>query len=288
MITLSVAPVSTFRPNISRMLMSTKNQSRIVDISHEDELKRGVTTSGAKADLNDEKKTTMKDNIKESVERTAADMNDAALKASRKSKDTMQRAADTVNKTGQRVADKLDDLTNQTVSRSVSANQATPDGETTTRTERFTPTGERIKQERIPDGPIDWQHIQPGTMHLKRTNDGIDEDPAVSIKDMESTMRDTKQEIKGAAKSATGSAAEVLPESVVQAGEAVKDAVKGAKRAVKDAVKSTPLHDMGHNAKVKAKEMLTGEKEKEKPDESKSEVRNKGWADSKQRGSSHQ
>jgi cell division septum initiation protein DivIVA len=287
MITLSVAPMSTFRQNISRMLMSTNNQSRIVDISHEDELKRGVTTSGVKADFNDEK-TTMKDSIKESVERTAAEMNDAASKASRKSKDTMQRAADTVNKTGQSLADKLDDLSNKTVSRSVSPNQAMPAGEGTTRTERFTPTGERIKQERIPDGPIDWQHIQPGTMHLKRTNDGIDEDPAVSIKDMENTVRETKEELKGAATSAAGSAAEVLPESVVQAGEAIKDAVKGAKRAVKDAVKSTPLHDMGHNAKVKAKEILTGEKEKVKPNETKSEVRTKGWADSKQRGSSHQ
>jgi hypothetical protein len=236
--TFSAMPMSTVRSNVSRMLMSssTAPHSKIVDISHEQDLKRGLTTSGEKSQYEENNKTM----AQKVVEKT-------------------EEMADKVNERVQKAADKMD---NAAIRMTTGASQAQVDL-----------AKDRMKQQKAPmdDKPIDWQHVQPGTQHLKGTNDNFNDDPAISIGEMEDKARNAKNAVEDSAKDVAHA---VVPETILQS---MEHTAKDVKNAVKDAVKATPLHDMGHAMKVKAKEMMTGEREKEKPDETKSEVRTKDW-----------
>jgi hypothetical protein len=223
---LSAAHMSTFRPNISRMLLST-NPSRIVDITNDQELKRGVTTSGEKSQYEEKTKTTVQKAMEKIEENVAGAQNNSNQKTSRRT------------------------------------SQMGTSGNT------------MVQQKSSKDEPVDSQNIQPGTQHLKGTNDNFNDDPAISIGELQDKMRGAKDTAKATAKAV----ATPIPEAVSQP---LEHAAKDLKNMVKDAVKATPLHDMGHAVKVKAKEMMTGEREKEKPDETKSEVRTKGWEKQKQ------
>lgn len=205
--------------------MST-GPSNAVDISHEKELKKGLTTSGEKSDYNERQAT------------------------------TTQKIAGKVEE----MADKVNKVNAQDKNQAAMMDQANTS---------------RVKYENATSGypttgsnkPGGSQNIQPGTEHLKGLNDNFNDDPAISLGEIKDKAKDTKNSVKEGVKS-------VLPNAVVDGpGQMLEHAAK----SVKAAVKATPLHDIGHSMKVKVKEMVTGEREKEKPDEDKSEVRTKGW-----------
>ena len=135
------------------------------------------------------------------------------------------------------------------------------------------------------DSTIDSQHVLPGTGHLKGTKDNFNDDPAISIDQMQDKLRETKEKISHGAERLLESAKQATKqttESVAQTGQNLKEAARDVAESAKNSAQ---------NAKVKIKETLTGEREKEKPDETKSEVRTKAgsWSPGeKKRGSSWQ
>jgi len=202
----------------TQQTVANSNRSHIVDISHDKELSKGVTTSGQKSDY-DEKNKTVTQKIAEKTEEMA----------------------DKVNTSSQRIVDKIDQ---------------TAVGASSMGSKKLGGT----------------RNVQPGTEHLKGTNDNFNDDPAISLGEMKDKLRETKESVKEGAKAVT-------PQAVIDGpGQMLEHAAKN----VKEAIKATPLHDIGHSVKVKVKEMVTGEREKEKPDEAKSEVRTKGWEQRKQ------
>ena len=127
-------------------------------------------------------------------------------------------------------------------------------------------------KETMKDEPVDEKHIQPGTRHLQGTKDNFNDDPAISLGQMQDAARSVKETV---ATSTVGQmfhdAKQAVKDSEMrkEAKEAIKATTVGhALKDMKDAVKSTVKE-----ATIKAKEFVTGEKEKEKPDETKSEVR---------------
>ena len=125
------------------------------------------------------------------------------------------------------------------------------------------------------DREVDHQNIQPGTRNLVGTEDNFDNDPGISIGTMEDKIRETKEKITGGAdhmldnvKKTVKQAGQNIHESskgvMGQTGQNIQETTKGIITDVKDTV-------MGAGRKVK--EALTGEREDEKPDETKSEVR---------------
>jgi uncharacterized phage infection (PIP) family protein YhgE len=92
------------------------------------------------------------------------------------------------------------------------------------------------------------------------TEDNFDDDPAISINDMEDKIREAKRKITGG----IDHPVENMRKSMMETTQGIKETVKG----LTDAAKSTV-----QEATTKTKEFLTGEREEEKPDETESEVR---------------
>jgi uncharacterized protein YjbJ (UPF0337 family) len=92
------------------------------------------------------------------------------------------------------------------------------------------------------------------------TEDNFDDDPAISINDMEDKIREAKRKITGG----IDHPVENMRKSMMETTQGIKETVKG----LTDAAKSTV-----QEATTKTKEFLTGERQEEKPDETESEVR---------------
>jgi len=224
---------------------TTDNRAKIVDISHELEMDRGVKTSGERQDNEIEEKPFMT----------------GVRRVEDKMSETAQEVREKVHEAKEEIGDRLDQAIYK---------MASPKDEEFRR-----PIEKAPKQNKE-------ELLTPGTHTKIGTRDNFNDDPGISLDQMHDKLHDVKETItesvKGAARSASQSVkdaaqstsqsvkntAQSTPETIGQVGNSLKETAKDVKDAVKSSV---------HNAKVKVKETITGEREKEKPDETKSEVR---------------
>jgi ElaB/YqjD/DUF883 family membrane-anchored ribosome-binding protein len=289
--------MTTMQINVARMLATKSN---IVDIGHENELRRGLTTSGQpQRDDDDQNKTSMTQKLKEEAQRAGARGKEMAQNMKENVKETVQAAKEGVKETAQNTKESMMDTaqnmkdTAQRAGENVKASARKMNDLSKDAAQRLNGTDAKnpssIDMERTPgsyvEAPGDNQptmssntsfNEQPGTGRLRGTNDNFNDDPGVSIDQAQETIRATKDKITGGA-------------------DHVLDSVKGVARDTTNAVKqkAQEVKESAKTTMTKAKEVLTGEKEK--PDESKSEVRskesmNKGdtAGDTRKRGSSWQ
>jgi len=152
-------------------------------------------------------------------------------------------------------------------------------------------TMEKAKTMEDPDD-LHPESIKPGTFDLRYPEDSFEKDPGVSFGDIQDKTREMKDKVKEklhmgrknaqqtaenaqqAAKETKDSAVEGtdtmmnnLKNSMMNTGREIKETMKGVSEKAQETV--------GHPI-TRTKEFLTGERESEKPDETKSEVRKKG------------
>jgi len=240
-----------------------------VDVSHDKELKRGLKTSGDKSDYNDNSKKFLSQQLKDSAQglkdqmdsnRMGDKMNENVDRASRKMQQMGDETMQSMKDVGDRVqpGDLNKDMNNRTP-----VDPQTPNIKMSPSEESNTSSGMSTSQDREADS----QHVQPGKKNLRGTEDNFDNDPGVSIGMMEDKIRETKNKITGEADQMMDS----VKKTVKQTGQGIADTAKGMKDAVMDSVSGASSTMKGATRSVK--EVLTGERDSEKPDETKSEVR---------------
>lgn len=277
--------MSTMRVPIARMLLSTQ-QPRSGDVLRDADIRRGLATGGDRPDSNRDKEynQTITGGIKDSIRKTQMDDEateraagrvqemaniakekvdrgmDMSSQSSNDVKASMKKAGNT-DRTSQHLSDrdsgngrverpkdKLENKMDQSVKDSYDIPQ-------------------KVQRESKMSSPQDREtesHEIPGSGRLRGTVDNFDDDPAISFGQIQDKMRQVKNKLVG--ESSEKKSVNEMKDSVNKTGQSINDTMKGVTGAVKDTVK---------NAAVKTKEFLTGEREEEKPDETKSEVRTK-------------
>ena len=305
------APMSTMRSSISRMLLSTNN-SRIVDISHDSELKRGLKTSGDKQEDEDNKsllqrvrdeaaqakrEQDMSDSTKANLQGggesvyadTPEDINDMSerIKGTAANQGTYDKplsASDRVQEMSDRTRGRMSKASSENFSNEESSQENKQSMRKVGNVDRVIGEHEKanVPFESNPNKDPDFYVDTKSDMYERAlreaaqmsekdkreprprvgTEDNFDNDPAISISDMEDKIRSVKKKITGG----IDHPIENMRESMKQTSQGITETVKGLSEAAKHTVQE---------ATVRTKEFLTGEREDEKPDETQSEVREK-------------
>lgn len=282
------------------MLLSTNN-SRIVDISHDAELKRGLKTSGDKQEDEDNKSLLQRVRDEAAQAKREQDLSDStkanlqaggeAVFAPDDMNDIAERIRDTANQGTYdkplSASDRVQEMSDRTRGR---MSKATPeDMESEKQSMRKVGNVDRVIGEHVkanapiesnpnkdPDFYVDTksdvyeralrdaaqmsEKDKREPRPLVGTEDNFDNDPAISISDMEDRIRSVKKKITGG----IDHPIENVRESMKQTSQGITETVKGLTEAAKHTVEE---------AATKTKEFLTGEREDEKPDETQSERR---------------